>query len=74
MTVSTSDPTKQTGRTPSMLASLLVLGVMVSLILLSVMFFGSEVADGPLQVSMTLSTLFALTVALYYGFRGSVIS
>lgn len=74
MTVSTSDPTKETGRTPSMLASLLVLGVMVSLILLSVMFFGSEVADGPLQVSMTLSTLFALTVALYYGFRGSVIS
>ncbi|MEZ4769826.1 MAG: Na+/H+ antiporter NhaC family protein [Caldilineales bacterium] len=69
-----SETTADSGRTPSMLASLLVLGVMVSLILLSVMFFGSAVADGPLQVSMTLSTLFALTVALYYGFRGSVIS
>lgn len=72
-TKQTKDATK-TPRTPSMLASLLVLGVMVSLILLSVILFGSEVADGPLQVSMTLSTLFALTVALYYGFHGAVIS
>ena len=70
----TAETTKETGRTPSMFASLLVLGVMVGLILLSVIFFGSEVAEGPLQVSMTLSTLFALSVALYYGFRGSVIS
>jgi len=57
-----------------MLASLLVLGVMVALILLSVVFFGGEVAEGPLQVSMTLATLFALGVAYYYGFRGSLIS
>jgi len=32
------------------------------------------VADGALQVSMTLATLFALGVAYYYGFRGSLIS
>ena len=74
MTAPTSNSQEKTGRTPSMFASLLVLGVMVGLILLSVVFFGSEVAEGPLQVSMTLSTLFALSVALYYGFRGSVIS
>ncbi len=65
---------KETDRTPSMFASLLVLGVMVALILLSVGFFGGEVAEGPLQVSMTLATLFALGVAYYYGFRGSLIS
>jgi len=65
---------KETGRTPSMFASLLVLGVMVALILLSVGFFGGEVAEGPLQVSMTLATLFALSVAYYYGFRGSLIT
>jgi NhaC family Na+:H+ antiporter len=70
----TTEKTKETGRTPSMFASLLVLGVMVALILLSVVFFGGEVAEGPLQVSMTLATLFALGVAYYYGFRGSVIS
>ena len=62
------------GRTPSMAASLLVCGVMIGLIMLSVVLFGTDVAEGPLQVSMTLATLFALTVALYYGFRGAVIS
>jgi NhaC family Na+:H+ antiporter len=70
----TSEKTKETGRTPSMFASLLVLGVMITLILLSVALFGSTVADGPLQVSMTLATIFALGVAMYYGFRGSLIS
>jgi len=74
MAESTTEKTKETGRTPSMFASLLVLGVMIALILLSVVFFGGEVAEGPLQVSMTLATLFALGVAYYYGFRGSLIS
>ena len=66
--------TTDTGRTPSMIASLLVCGVMIGLIMLSVIFFGTDVAEGPLQVSMTLATLFALSVALYYGFRGALIS
>ncbi len=66
--------TPDAGRTPSMAASLLVIGVMIVLILLSVALFGGAVADGPLQVSMTLATLFALCVAYYCGFRGSVIS
>jgi len=72
--MTTTEKTKETGRTPSMFASLLVLGVMVALILMSVGFFGGEVAEGPLQVSMTLATLFALGVAYYYGFRGSLIT
>ena len=74
MTQPNFESNQETGRTPSMFASLLVLGVMVALILLSVGFFGGEVAEGPLQVSMTLATLFALSVAYYYGFRGSLIS
>ncbi len=74
MTQPNFESNQETGRTPSMFASLLVLGVMVALILLSVGFFGEEVAEGPLQVSMTLATLFALSVAYYYGFRGSLIS
>ena len=74
MTESEVKDTAKTGRTPSMTASLLVLGVMIVLILLSVASFGGTVADGPLQVSMTLATLFALSVAYYYNFRGSVIS
>ena len=74
MTTATIEKTEETGRTPSMFASLLVLGVMITLILLSVVLFGSEVADGPLQVSMTLATIFALSVAYHYGFRGSLIS
>ncbi len=61
-------------RTPSLAASLFVVGVMVGLILFSVIQFGSEVADGPLQVSMTLATLVALGVAYAYGHRGAVIS
>ncbi len=74
MSASNQETVKETGRTPSMVTSLLVIGVMIALILLSVVLFGSEVAEGALQVSMTLATLFALSVALYYGFRGAVIS
>ena len=74
MTASTTENSKETGRTPSMFASLLVMGVMIGLILLSVGFFGSEVAGGGLQVRMTLATLFALVVAYRYNFRGSLIS
>ncbi len=74
MTESSNKATASSGRTPSMVASLLVCGVMIGLIMLSVVLFGSDVAEGPLQVSMTLATLFALTVALYYGFRGALIS
>ncbi len=47
----------EAGRTPSMFASLAVFGVMIGLILLSVVFFGEEVAAGPLQVSITLVTI-----------------
>ncbi|MBE9485785.1 MAG: hypothetical protein IMY82_01275, partial [Chloroflexi bacterium] len=60
MNKSEVEKTEETGRTPSMFASLLVVGFMISLILASVIFFADEVADGPLQVSMTLATLFAL--------------
>ena len=74
MTEPKSSPQGETGRTPSMVASLFVFGVMIGLIMISVVLFGSEVAEGPLQVSMTLATLFALIVAFYYGFRGAVIS
>ena len=70
----TEEETKKAGRTPSMFASLLVTGVMILLTLLSVVFFGADVAEGPLQVSMTLAALFALGVAYYYGFRGPVIT
>jgi Na+:H+ antiporter, NhaC family len=74
MTRSETNGTADAGRTPSIAASLLVIGVMIVLILLSVALFGGEVANGALQVSMTLATLFALCVAFYYGFRGSLIS
>jgi len=74
MTTETKDKTGETGQTPSMFASLMVMGLMVVLILLSVVFFGGEVAEGPLQVSITLATLFALSVSIKYGFRGSLIS
>lgn len=57
-----------------MTASLLVFGVMIGLILLAVILFGEEVAAGPLQVSMTLATLFALGVAYTYGYHGALIS
>ena len=74
MTAPASDSQGETGRTPSMFASLLVFGVMIGLIVLSVVLFGADVAEGPLQVSMTLATIFALTVALFYGYRGALIS
>ncbi len=57
-----------------MFASLLVFGVMIGLILLSVALFPGEVEGGPLQISMTLATLFAAGVAFRYGFRQALIS
>ncbi len=74
MTTTTGKETPTTPRTPSMAASLAVFGTMIGLIVLSVVFFGSTVAEGPLQVSMTLATLVALTVAYFYGHRGAVIN
>ena len=61
-------------RTPSLAVSLLVVGVMVFLILFSATVFGGSVAAGPLQISLTLSLLFALLVARLHGFRGSLIA
>jgi len=57
-----------------MLLSLLVVGVMIFLILLSAILFGDKVAKGPLQVSLTLATLFAVLVSHFHGFRGPLIS
>jgi NhaC family Na+:H+ antiporter len=74
MSPNRSETKKTKARTPSFLASLTVLGVMVGLILLAVFLFGHEVASGPLQVSITLATLFALAVAYGYGHRGALIS
>lgn len=64
----------ETGRMPSMFASLLVFGVMIGLILLCVYLFGEDVVGGPLEVSMTLAALFALGVALFYGYRSALIT
>lgn len=74
MTDATDQKVPATGRKPSMFASISVFAVLVGLILLSVALFPSSVAEGPLQVSMTLATLFALGVAFYYGYRGALIS
>ena len=65
---------KNSGQTPSMLASLLVFGVMIGMILLSVWLFPGEVETGPLQISMTLATLLAVGVAYRYGFHGALVS
>jgi len=59
--MSTTEKSRDSSQTPSMLASLLVFGVMIGLILLSVFLFPEEVDAGPLQISMTLATLFAVT-------------
>ena len=57
-----------------MAVSLLVFFVMVGLILFSVFLFGEEVAAGPLQISITLATLFALAVAYAHGYKGALIT
>jgi len=57
-----------------MAVSLSVFVVMVGLILFSVFLFGEEVAAGPLQISITLATLFALAVAYAHGYKGALIT
>lgn len=74
MTETDTQSNPETGRTPSMFASLLVFGVMIGLILLSVSLFPDEVDAGPLQISMTLATVLAVGVAFRYGFRQALIS
>lgn len=74
MTTPASDSQEKAGQTPSMIASLLVFGVMIGLILLAVFLFRDEVDSGPLQISISLALLFALGVAFRYGFRGGLVS
>lgn len=74
MSTTTMEKSKDLGQTPSMLASILVFALMIGLILLSVLLFPDEVDAGPLQVSITLATLFALAIASRYGFHGGLIS
>jgi NhaC family Na+:H+ antiporter len=52
----------------------MVIGVMVTLIMVAVSLFGGKVANGALQVSMTMATLVALFVAYRAGYKGSLIS
>lgn len=61
-------------QTPSMLASLLVFGMMTGLIQLSVWLFPGEVEAGLLQISITLATLFAVGIAYLYRFHGGMIT
>lgn len=74
MSTANSAASAAVGRTPPMGASIVVFGVMIGLIMLSIILFGAEVAEGPLQVSITLATLYALGVAYYYGHRYAVIT
>ncbi len=65
---------ERAGSQPSMAMSLFVLGSMIALIIIAVVVFGSEVAAGPLHVSMTLATLIAVAVSASYGHGSTVIS
>lgn len=76
---STSDqsdppPAAEGASQPSMFASWFVIGSMIVLIVVAVALFGSDVADGPLQVSMTLAILVAVAVAARYGWGGAIIT
>lgn len=72
--MATSNSKTKTVRTPSVFTSAMVMVVLVGLILTTVLLFGEEVDAGPLQMSLTLATLFSLTVAFYYGHRGALIN
>lgn len=74
MATDTAEQKVKSGRTPSMLASATVMVVLIGLIAMAIFLFGEEVDGGPLQISITLATLFALTVAYYYGHRGALIN
>jgi NhaC family Na+:H+ antiporter len=62
------------GRTPNLTYAIVVVGFMIVLILFSAVYFGADVAKGPLQVSLTLATIFAIFVAVRHGFRYALIS
>jgi hypothetical protein len=51
----TAEVVEAVGRIPSLTASLLVFGVMIGLLFLTMFLFGDEVAEGPLQVSITIA-------------------
>jgi NhaC family Na+:H+ antiporter len=55
-------------RAPSLLDSLLPIGVLIGLLALTIALFGVSATDGPLQVALLLSAAFASLVAFKNGF------
>lgn len=61
--MSPNAPTDPLTSSPSTLASVSALGVMVTAIVVTVILFGGEVDSGPLQVSMTIGLSVAVLIA-----------
>ncbi len=61
--VASNEPIDAPGASPSMLASLSALGVMVVTILIAVVLFGGEVDSGRLQIAMTIGLSAAVLIA-----------
>ncbi len=55
-------------RAPSLLDSLLPIGVLIGLLALTIALFGVSATDGPLQVALLLSAAFASLIAFKNGF------
>ena len=55
-------------RAPSLLDSLLPIGVLIGLLALTIALFGVSATDGPLQVALLLSAAFASLIAIFLFF------
>jgi NhaC family Na+:H+ antiporter len=59
---------------PSMLDALLTVGVLIVLIVLTIVLFGVDATEGPLQVALLLSAAFASLIAFKNGFTAAAVA
>ncbi len=71
MAVDTSNPPVATPRAPSFLDALAPIVVLVGLLSLTIVLFGVDAANGPLQVALLTSATFAGLVALKNGYTAA---
>src|SRR3954470_14529530 len=67
-------PAPDTTRPPSLLQSIFVIAVLITLIATTVVLFGTDATNGPLQVALFMSAVIAGFVALSLGQRAAEIS
>ena len=69
----TAPPTEDVPRRPTLAEAVLSVGVLIALIASTIVLFGIDATEGPLQVALFTSAAFAALLAFRLGYRSIAI-